>query len=595
MNEGHMQVENTQAENKQALNKADRIRHLIRYLTGLMTGLVGISDMLSAIVPRFSWSFFLGAWPIVNHRVPAQTFTVVVGFFLIILSYGLMRGKKHAWNITLILLLLSALLHIQRSGSVLATVIALTLAITLYSLSRFFKAKSDPPSVRRGYIALGLGLGIVVFYTIGGFLALYDDFEPWIDRVGIHGIILRMLEHGYLRIPHTTQAFFFQHALPVLCISGILYGMAHIFRPVAAALLPDTITRNKVNDIVRMYGTNSISYFALGSEKTFFFSDSGRSVISYVLQGSTAVVAGDPIGPEDELALVIKQFVDFCHEQDWSIVFWQIRDKAAALYRQAGFHLLKIGEDAIIDAQNFTLKGGAMANVRSSAKRAEKDGLHVVFYRGQVADSEQVHQMALISQHWLAEKGGSEMSFSLGRFDAQGDPQQMYALAVDQQNKVHAFVSFIPIYGRLGWGLDLMRRAEQCAPGTMELLLARSIEHLKGSGAQTISLGLAPLSNANEDDETFLGTSIDFLTDRFGNPSKNQSLFNFKKKFQPTWESRYLVYSDALKLPKIGWALYNAHQTDASLVSMVRQTLSELQHQHIEAKNTLNAMETVKA
>ncbi|GHO88978.1 hypothetical protein KSZ_69840 [Dictyobacter formicarum] len=585
-----------QTEIIQKTKKTDRMRHSIRYLAGLVTALVGLSDMLSAIAPRFTWSFFLGAWPIVNHRVPAQTFTVVVGFFLIVLSYGLVRGKKHAWNITLILLLLSALLHIQRSGSVLATLIALVMTISLYSLGSFFHAKSDPPSARRGYVALCLGLGIVVFYAIGGFIALYDDFAPWIDRIGIHGVIIRMFSHGNLRIPHATEAFFFQHALPVLCISAILYGMVQIFRPVAAVLIPDVATRDKVNEIVRIYGTNSISYFALGEDKSYFFSKSGRSVISYVLQGSTAVVAGDPIGPEDEMAEVINQFVAFCNEQDWSIVFWQIRDQIAALYRSAGFRLLKIGEDAVIDAQKFTLKGGAMANVRSSAKRAEKDGLHVVFYRSKVTDSEQLNQMEQISQHWLVEKGGSEMGFSLGRFDAQGDPQQIYALAVDTQNKVHAFVSFIPIYGRQGWGLDLMRRAEQCAPGTMELLLARTIEHMKNLGAHIISLGLAPLSNANEEDDTFLGTSIDFLTDRFGNPSKNQSLFNFKKKFQPTWESRYLVYSDALNLPKIGWALYNAHQTDASLLGTLIQTIREWQHKHsLYEKERVKSIEAAKA
>ena len=585
-----------QAVSKQETIKSDRMRHMIRYFAGLVTGLVGISDMLSSIVPRFTWSFFLGAWPIINHRIPAQTFTVVIGFFLILLSYGLVRGKKHARNITLILLFVSAGLHIQRSGSVLATVIALACAMTLLILSRFFKAKSDPPSVRRGYIALCLGLGIVIFYAIGGFIALYDEFEPWVDRIGIHGIIFQLIAHGSLRIPHATQAFVFQHAIPFLCISAVLYGMVQIFRPVAAVLLPDTNTRDKVTEIVYRYGTNSISYFALSHEKSYFFSASGMSVISYVLQGSTAVVAGDPIGPEDEQASIIEQFVAFCHEQDWSIVFWQIRDKMAEIYSKAGFHLLKIGEDAIIDAQAFTLKGGVMANVRSSAKRAEKDGLHVLFYRGQVTDLAQLQQMDQISQHWMASKGGSEMGFSMGHFDAQGDPQQIYALAIDEQQKVHAFVSFIPIYGRKGWGLDLMRRAEQCAPGSMELLLARTIEYMKNLNYQTISLGLAPLSNANEEDETFLGTSIDFLTDRFGNPSKNQSLFNFKKKFQPVWESRYLVYSDALNLPKIGWALYNAHQTDASLLSMLRQTLLEWQHQHaIEENNAVNALKTLKA
>ncbi|HTI14486.1 MAG TPA: phosphatidylglycerol lysyltransferase domain-containing protein [Dictyobacter sp.] len=576
--------------------KPNQLRHIVRYLVGLVTALVGSADMLSAIVPRLETGFLSGAWPIASHRVPAQTFIVVIGFFLLVLSYGLARGKHHAWRITLVLLLLSALLHIQRSGSIIATFTALTLATTLYVLERFFQAKSDPPSARRGYIALFLGLGIVIFYTIGGFIALYNDFEPWIDRIGVDGVLIR-IAHGTLHLPHGTRAIFFQHALPVLCISAILYGMAQIFRPVAAVLLPAKEERRQVNFLTQHYGTNSISYFALSEEKSYFFSTSHNCVISYVLQGSTAVVAGDPIGPENALHDAIQQFVSFCQEQDWTIVFWQVRKEIACIYRSMGLRLLKIGEDAIVNPQTFTLKGNAMSNVRSSAKRAEKDGVHVVIYRGQVTDLTQLEQMDLISRYWLTSKGGSEMGFSMGHFTPQGDEEQLYALAVDTNNKVHAFVSFIPIYGRYGWGLDLMRRAEHCAPGTMELLLARTIEYMKNLGAQMASLGLAPLSNANEEDETFLGTSIDFLTERFGNPSKNQSLFNFKKKFHPTWESRYLVYSDALSLPKIGWALYMAHQPDMSLIGTLRQTLIEWQHNRklLQEQNASQALHTAKA
>src|SRR5260370_40471041 len=97
------------------------------------------------------------------------------------------------------------------------------------------------------------------------------------------------------------------------------------------------------------------------------------------------------------------------------------------LYRQAGMHLLKIGEDPVINIDTFTLAGKAMANVRTSTRNAEKSGLHVVFYRGLVQDAEQLAQMEQISRTWLASKGGSEMGFSMGRFDAHGDDEQVYA------------------------------------------------------------------------------------------------------------------------------------------------------------------------
>src|SRR5262249_376925 len=84
--------------------------------------------------------------------------------------------------------------------------------------------------------------------------------------------------------------------------------------------------------------------------------------------------------------------------------------------------------------------------------------------------------------------------------------------------------------------------------------------------------------------------------DRFGNPGKNQSLFNFKKKFQPTWESRYLVYSDALSLPKIGWALYYVHQRNTTLLGMVRRSLQEWQENRRELqKKATSVTNTIKA
>jgi len=572
------------------------VRKIVRYAIGLTTGFVGLADMLSVIVPKLDGVILLGAWPFDVHY-GTHKLSVVVGFFLVMLSYGLIRGKRQAWGITLALLILSFILHILRGSLVLATLVTLALTILLSILYRYFQARSDPPSVKRGYIALILGLGIVVLYTITGFIVHFDKFGPQIDRFGINGVILGLITNTHMHLPHGTQIFFFERAFPVLCVSAVLYGMFLILRPVAVTFLPGVEQRRLVASHMRIYGKSSIAYFALSEEKSYFFSASGKSVISYVLEGNVAVVAGDPIGPESELLGTLHEFIEFCHQQDWTIVFWQVRSDLADLYHSLGLHLLKIGEDAVINTPTFTLKGGAMANVRSSAKRAEKDGVKVIFYHGQVQDTEQLVQMEQISKKWLAQKGGSEMGFSMGQFDPKGDPEQVTALAIDDNNRVHAFVTFVPIYGRRGWGLDLLRRADQSAPGTMELLLARSIEYMKICGAEMVSLGLAPLSNVNNENVSLLDSSIDFLTHRFGNLSKSQSLFNFKKKFQPTWESRYLVFSNTLTLPKIGWALYKAHQEDATLVKTVRSTIEDWRkgYEAVKERVATGALEVLKA
>ncbi len=562
---------------------AMRLHAGIRLIAGVVLGLVGFANMFFALFPKPTWDILLGAWPTdIHHGV--QKLIVVIGFFLVMLSYGLMRGKRQAWCITLLLLIVSAILRVLSGGFVITTIMITALVILLFTLSRAFRAKSDPPSLWRGYLALLTGLGIVTLYTLGGFVVLYQQFETFFDRFGFEDVLFRLLTNAHsLHLAPSTQAFVFGHALPMLCLSAVFYGVALILRPVAAVLLPNEQERQQAARITRRYGTNSISYFALGQEKSYFFSSSGMAFISYVLEGNVAVVAGDPIGSEEEVRLVIQKFIAFCYEQGWTTVFWQVRDALVETYCQHGLHVMKIGEDAIIFTRTFTLAGKAMANVRTSAKRAEKEGMRIVFSHGRVQDAEHLAQMGQISRAWLANKGGTEKGFSMGHFAVHSNDELIYALAVDDAGEVQAFATFVPIYGRQGWGLDLMRRVEQNPPGTMELLLTRSIEYVKERGAGMVSLGLAPLSNINQTDETLLESSIDFLTHRFGDPSKNQSLCNFKKKFQPCWESRYLVFSHTLTLPKAGWALYHAHQRDASLLVALYHMLRAWRERHQRA------------
>jgi phosphatidylglycerol lysyltransferase len=529
-------------------------QYLVRSTIALIAAALGLADLVSALFPRLHWQLVLAAWPLAVHY---HTFalTVVIDLFLVMLSYGLLHGKRQAWRIVLALLLSSVLLQALRRGSLLPAVASTVLVLLLLAYSSSFHVRSNPPSIRRGYLATALGLGLMALYAFGGFLTL----------------------SAHMHVPTGTQVLLFERVLPILCVCAVLYGMGAILRPVASTLLPKK-QRQAVAELVSCHGSNSISYFALGAEKCTFFSSSGKAIISYVLKGDVALVVGDPIGPEEELPTVIGEFLTVCRQQDWIPAFWQVREECAELYRSFGLHLLKIGEDAVIRTDGFTLKGKAMANVRSSARRAEKEGVRVVFYRGQIEHAEELFQMQLISWSWLASKGGSEMGFSMGHFDIrEEDDRQVSALVVDGTNRVHAFVTFIPIYGRHGWGLDLMRRAEQAVPGCMELLLSCSIDYLKSTGAEMISLGLAPMSKVNQEDQTALDSIIDFLTQRYGYLNQSQSLFKFKQKFQPSWESRYLVYPHSSHLPKIGWALYAAHQQDTSLIALTRRSMRNWQ------------------
>lgn len=533
-----------------------------RFLVGLIVGLTGFVDMLTVFAPRLRLDLLLDVWPLdFEIESEVRSLAVVVGFLLIMLSRGLVRGKRKAWELTLLLLVISACFHVIRGGWVLATWVTL-LDVALFSALRpAFRARSDPPSVLRGYAALGAGLLLVLTYTIGGFILLRSQFAPVVElravaRTAVHTLTwMDVARH----IPETPQALWFVEAVRWLSFSALVFGMTQILRPVATALLPAPHERERVKELIQAFGSSTIAYVALSSEKSYFFHSSGQAVLAYRLAGNVAVVAGDPIGPRTLLGDTLNEFAAFCRQQDWHIVYWQVTQDLLPLYTARGLQSMKIGEDAVVDLPAFTLKGGSMEHLRSMTRRAEKAGLEIRFFENKVDDPELARQMEAIAAAWLADKGGVEMGFSMGRFGERIDLETVFAVAVDTAGRVHAFTSYVPIYGRNGWALDLMRRDAESANGAMELMLVRAIERFAAQGDQVLSLGLAPLANTTGEPSTGITQLCYFFTSRFGGLAKAESLYNFKRKFHPHWESRYLVYPNTVALPRVGLALVAAH------------------------------------
>jgi hypothetical protein len=79
-------------------------------------------------------------------------------------------------------------------------------------------------------------------------------------------------------------------------------------------------------------------------------------------------------------------------------------------------------------------------------------------------------------------------------------------------------------------------------------------------GVQALSLAMAPLANA--DDDTALSPydrAVRLLFDHLSSVYGYRTLFQYKKKFAPTWESRFLVFPRPDLLARIGYALVSVH------------------------------------
>src|SRR5260221_8167802 len=90
---------------------SQRVQNVIRLMLGLAVIVAGCASMISILIPRPNWDLVLGAW-MGNTLYGCHKLIIVVGFFLLMLSFGIARGKRQAWIATILLLLVSTILQI---------------------------------------------------------------------------------------------------------------------------------------------------------------------------------------------------------------------------------------------------------------------------------------------------------------------------------------------------------------------------------------------------------------------------------------------------------------------------------------------------
>ena len=146
-------------------------------------------------------------------------------------------------------------------------------------------------------------------------------------------------QDGPYEFAHKVFADFFSDALLVLGIAGLLTFLYLVFRPLVRDRAPEREARDRAREIVREYGSDTLAYFALRRDKSYFFSADGRSVIAYAYVRGYAMVAADPIGPPEDLGEVLDEFLAFCDEEGWGVAFLAVREDAHTRLSRPGHAL----------------------------------------------------------------------------------------------------------------------------------------------------------------------------------------------------------------------------------------------------------------
>ncbi|WP_414752742.1 phosphatidylglycerol lysyltransferase domain-containing protein [Anabaena sp. CCY 9910] len=534
----------------------------------ILTALVGVVNLLSAVTPNlYGRNHWLKEFLPFEIRATGHIFAALTGFILLALATNLLRRKRVAWILTVGLLIISIISHLLKGWDYEESILSGVLLLQLISMRHIFTAQSDRPSVAQGVRVLIGALLFTLAYGTVGFYLLDDKFT---ENFNWGGAILQTLamfftEDNWGLQPKTRFGEFFANSIYVIAASTMTFAVVMLLQPVFLRQ-PATISeQRKAKEIVQQYGRSSLAPLTLLSDKGYYFSPSGRSVIAYVPKGRGAIALGDPIGPIEDRTEVISSFQEFCQRNDWYPAFYQTLPDDIDLYRSLGFKVLKIGEEAIVDLPTFTLQGKAGKNFRPSINRLTKLGYQVSFYQPPIS-SELLHRLKPVSDEWLRMVQGSEKRFSLGWFDEAYLRECEIAVVHTPDGQIDAFTNLLPEYQLNEVTIDLMRHRHAMENGTMDFLFTSLLQHFKDEGYDSFNFGLSALAGVGEKPESQgLEKGLRYLYEHLNRFYNFQGLHAYKEKFHPRWEGRYLVYPSLTALPDVVVALIRADSGDRLL------------------------------
>jgi lysyl-tRNA synthetase class 2 len=487
----------------------------------------GVISIVSALTPEAADRVDL-----VNGILPpgvpeaARAVALALGVGMIWLSRGIARRKRRAWWLAVAIVIASALAHLAKGLDFEEATAHLVLLVALWRTRRLFVAPGDPATVMP-LVQIAFALGVC------GLVASLDAFggDPLPARV--------------------------ETALVLVVVALAARGLWLWLRP-HPVVPPDAEDRDRATVLVNEHGADSLAYFALRRDKSYFFSPSGRSFLAYRVVGGTALVAGDPIGDGAERGTLIAEFLRVAHAKGWRVAIAGAASEALEDYAALGFKSLYLGDEAVIRPSEFTLEGRAIRKVRQSVSRLEKCGYTVRVLTAADADERLRADLRAVSEEWRGywpERGCTRALDAL--FLA---PDTVLAGAVGPDGSVGGCLQLVPSPASEGYSLASMRRRRDTPNGLMEYLITETAAWARAHAVTELSLNFAVFADFLHTDEGAGRATRAFRwmllkADRL---FQVERLHSFNRKFFPHWRRRYFCFERWSDLPLAGLAYLHA-------------------------------------
>lgn len=543
-------------------------------LVGSACTVVGLIDVAAGVFPRFRHSRMHTLAEVLPGALGpfAAALSLSVGMLLLLLAHGLKRHKRRAWRAAVILLPAGAVAQFTYRHSIVGVLVSLTLCWLLVRHRDQFRALPDPRSRWRAlanFILLGagsLGLGLIIVSVHPGRVVGDPSIADRLQHV-LYGLFGVEGPVDYAGRTSWTVAY----SLGALGLLTAVTTIYLAFRPEHPAARLTEDDESRLRALLEQHGgRDSLGHFALRRDKGVVFSPSGKAAVCYRVVSGVMLAGGDPIGDVEAWPGAIERFMDEAQAHSWTPAVMGCSETGGQVWtRETGLTALELGDEAVVDAADFSLAGRAMRNVRQMVKRIERNGYETRVRRARDIGDTELDRIRRAAADWRGTDTERGFSMALGRIGDPADGDCVIATAHlpgsgtedSPHGDLKAVLHFVP-WGRDGMSLELMRRDRSADPGMNELLIVASLQAAEKLGVARVSLNFAMFRSALARGER-LGAGpvlrcwrglLIFLSRWF----QIESLYKFNAKFKPRWEPRFVVFRTSRDLPRIGIAAMRA-------------------------------------
>jgi phosphatidylglycerol lysyltransferase len=509
---------------------------LLPNVLALTTFTGGVILLFSGSTPaeniRFEWLKDIIPLPVLEM---SHLLGSVAGMGLLVLARGLQRRIDAAFMLTSVFLGAGIAMSILKGFDYEEAVILTIILAALVPCRRFFYRK-----------AALLGSSFTPAWTVAVVLVLLCS--AWLVIFSYkHVQYSHDLWWNFTLYGHASRSL---RALVAATGLALVISLAILLRPdPVLSVSSEMEDMERVKDIVRR---SPLSYanLALLGDKYFLLNKKADTFLMYGVSGRSWVAMGDPIGPMDEWPELIWQFRELCDRYDGWPVFYEIGLKNLPLYLDLGLTLAKIGEEGRVELKNFSLEGNTRKGFRHIFNKFEKEGFIFEVVPMETVPS-LLAEMKEISDHWLQEKNTREKGFSLGFF-SEAYLKLFPVAIVSKDKKIIAFANLLQGAGKEELSPDLMRHLPEAPNGIMDYMFLHLMLWGKNEGYRWFNLGMAPFSGMESHVLAPLWNRLGAFLFRHGEHFYNfKGLRQYKQKFDPEWEPRYLVSPSGRALPVI--------------------------------------------